>query len=204
MPPLTRALDRGRPKPLLKTWVQEDTPSRLVGYGVSPRRTCSFSLKFGRFYRTSKSAWLRVLYVSRLGWREPAGDHRYLFARQGYYSKTAAVLCDGLWICGFSISKRNGCVTAYPRCPAGGRLAAKPRRWARPRNFGMGRTERIGQMIRRLTKNHQVEEQRFLRRFIIRQILSRSRRRNRLNAADAVPNVFNALLVPDRLLHMAT
>ena len=68
----------------------------------------------------------------------------------------------------------------------------------------MGRMEHIGQMVRRLAENHQVKEQRFLRRFVIRQVLPRSRRSDRLNAADAVPDMLNALLVPDCLLHMAT
>ena len=68
----------------------------------------------------------------------------------------------------------------------------------------MVRVKPIRQMIRRLSENHQIEKQRFLRRFVIRQVLPRSRRRNRLNAAQAVPDVLNALLVPDRLLHMAT
>ena len=46
--------------------------------------------EIGRFSRTSKSAWLRVLMSSRLGWREPAGDRRYLSQDRSIIAKTAA------------------------------------------------------------------------------------------------------------------
>ena len=51
--------------------------------------------EIGRFSRTSKSAWLRVLMSSRLGWREPAGDRRYLSQDRSIIAKTTVRLRGG-------------------------------------------------------------------------------------------------------------
>ena len=61
--------------------------------------------EIGRFSRTSKSAWLRVLMSSRLGWREPAGDRRYLSQDRSIIAKTTVRLRGGFRMCaGFGIS----------------------------------------------------------------------------------------------------
>ena len=72
----------------LKTWVQEDTPSRFLGYGVPPRRTCSFRLEISTFLVNEQVRVVTRSLLSRLGWREHLFRvRRSPSARWEYYIK---------------------------------------------------------------------------------------------------------------------
>ena len=69
--------------------------ARLIGQPWRiPSQDMFVRLEIGRFRRTSKSAWLRVLMSSRLGWREHLRVRRNPSARCLYYIKTYAELCE--------------------------------------------------------------------------------------------------------------
>ena len=139
VPPLTRALSRGRPKPLAKTWVQEDTPSRLVGYGVPPRRTCSFALNLV-VSRERASPRGYAFFSSRLGRREHLRVRRSPFARCLYYIKISpqnAVIVNGTATYHDAIGQNQGssstsCNRTTPK------VACKARRSKNPSLAGAG------------------------------------------------------------------
>jgi hypothetical protein len=59
----TRALCCGRPRPSRKTWVQKTRPAQVCAVAHPSQDMFVQTMKFRRFYRTSKSAWLRDLFM---------------------------------------------------------------------------------------------------------------------------------------------